>query len=69
MGNPLSRNPLDRAAAQPPATLGEGCLSRYDLEQLSEEAGTSFPDAAQLWHSLHPEAPLTAPEEDQETTE
>jgi hypothetical protein len=55
-GNPLGGNPLDKATAQPPATLGEGCLSRYDLEQLGEEVGTAFPQAQQLWRSLHPEA-------------
>ena len=50
-------DPLDKATAQPPATLGEGCLSRYDLEQLNAEAGTDFPGAAELWQTLHPENP------------
>lgn len=59
-------DPLDKATAQPPATLGEGCLSRYDLDQLDAEAGTDFPDAQQLWRSLHPEVPTA---EDDEATE
>jgi hypothetical protein len=32
--------------------LGEGCTSRYDPEALSEEDGTEFPGAAQLWSEL-----------------
>ncbi len=35
-----------------PATLGEGCLSRYDPDALSPEDGTDFPDAARLWDEL-----------------
>lgn len=45
--------PLDKAAAQAPATLGEGCLSRYDLDALDAEAGTEFSEAAELWRQLH----------------
>lgn len=44
--------PLDKAAAQAPATLGEGCLSRYDLDALNAEAGTEFSEAAELWRQL-----------------
>lgn len=44
--------PLDKAAAQAPATLGEGCLSRYDLDALDAEAGTEFSEAAELWRQL-----------------
>jgi hypothetical protein len=41
------------------ATLGEGCLSRYDPDDLSPEDGTEFPGAAQLWEQLQeqPEKP------------
>lgn len=55
------RAPLDQATAQPPATLGEGCLSRYDLARLDPGAGTDFPGAAELWQALHaPEPDLQA---------
>ncbi|SEN12272.1 hypothetical protein SAMN04487857_11087 [Pseudomonas sp. ok272] len=42
-------DPLDKATAKAPATLGEGCLSRYDPDALSTEDGTEFPGAAELW--------------------
>lgn len=62
-------DPLDKATAQPPATLGEGCLSRYDLEQLDSEAGTDFPGAAELWQALHPgpAAPGTSEDDEAQT--
>ncbi len=41
--------------ATPPPTLGEGCTSRYDVDALSEEDGTEFPGAADLWRELHEE--------------
>ncbi len=48
-------DPLDKATSTAPATLGEGCLSRYDPDDLSDEDGTEFPGAQQLWEALHPE--------------
>ncbi|MDB5997803.1 MAG: hypothetical protein JWP42_4939 [Pseudomonas sp.] len=48
-------DPLDKATSKAPATLGEGCLSRYDPDDLSPEDGTEFPGAAQLWEALNPE--------------
>jgi len=45
-------DPLDKATSQPPATLGEGCLSRYDPEAMDEEDGTDFPGAEALWRSV-----------------
>ena len=45
-------DPLDNATSRAPATVGEGCLSRYDPEALSVEDGTDFPDAARLWEQL-----------------
>lgn len=42
-------DPLDKATSKAPATLGEGCLSRYDPDDLSPEDGTEFPGAAELW--------------------
>lgn len=48
-------DPLDKATAKAPATLGEGCLSRFDPNELSPEDGTEFPDAAKLWEQLHPQ--------------
>jgi hypothetical protein len=45
-------DPLDKATSTAPATLGEGCLSRYDPDDLSSEDGTEFPCAAELWQQL-----------------
>ena len=45
-------DPLDKATSKAPATLGEGCLSRYDPDDLSPEDGTDFPGAAELWEQL-----------------
>lgn len=45
-------DPLDKATSRAPATLGEGCLSRYDPNALSDGDGTDFPDAARLWEQL-----------------
>lgn len=42
-------DPLDKATSKAPATLGEGCLSRYDPDDLDSEDGTEFPGAAELW--------------------
>jgi len=50
-------DPLDKATSKAPATLGEGCLSRYDPDDLSPEDGTDFPDAAALWEQLNEEKP------------
>jgi hypothetical protein len=47
-------DPLDKATSKAPATLGEGCLSRYDPEDMSPEDGTEFPGAAELWEQLKP---------------
>lgn len=44
-------DPLDKATAHPPPTLGEGCLSRYDPDALDSEDGTDFPGAAELWQA------------------
>ena len=44
-------DPRDKATSTPPPTLGEGCTSRYDPEALSEDDGTDFPGAAELWES------------------
>ncbi|MDO7897246.1 hypothetical protein [Pseudomonas citrulli] len=48
-------DPLDKATSRAPATLGEGCLSRYDPDDLGPEDGTEFPDAAELWKQTHPD--------------
>ena len=45
-------DPLDTATAKAPPTLGEGCVRRYDPEALSEEDGTDFAEAAELWRQL-----------------
>ncbi|WP_314387427.1 hypothetical protein [Pseudomonas brenneri] len=51
-------DPLDKATSRAPATLGEGCLSRYDPDALGAEDGTDFPDAARLWEQLQEESQL-----------
>lgn len=33
-------DPLDKATSKAPATLGEGCLSRFDPDELDSEDGT-----------------------------
>lgn len=48
-------DPLDKATSKAPPTLGEGCVRRYDPEALSEENGTDFPQAAELWRQLQDE--------------
>ncbi|MCG8906608.1 MULTISPECIES: hypothetical protein [unclassified Pseudomonas] len=50
-------DPKNPGTATPPPTLGEGCTSRYDPDALSDEDGTEFPGAAELWDSLKGEAP------------
>ncbi|MDR9862501.1 MULTISPECIES: hypothetical protein [Pseudomonas] len=48
-------DPLDKATSKAPATLGEGCLSRYDPDDMSPEDGTEFPGAAELWEQIKDE--------------
>ncbi|ROL91601.1 hypothetical protein [Pseudomonas chlororaphis] len=54
-------DPLDKATSKAPATLGEGCLSRYDPDDMSAENGTEFPGAAELWQQLQQDAPDSEP--------
>ncbi|MGP0170709.1 hypothetical protein ACSVIJ_02395 [Pseudomonas sp. NCHU5208] len=49
-------DPLDKATSSAPPTLGEGCVRRYDPEALSEEDGTDFAGAAELWQQLQEDA-------------
>jgi len=49
-------DPLDKATSKAPATLGEGCLSRYDPDDLGPEDGTEFSGAAELWDQLQQES-------------
>lgn len=48
--------------ANPPPTLGEGCVRRYDPEALSEHDGTEFPGAAELWQKLQKVPPVAGDE-------
>ncbi|GIZ11279.1 hypothetical protein [Pseudomonas sp. NCCP-436] len=48
----MSDDPLERATAKAPPTLGEGCVRRFDPDALSDSAGTEFADAAELWRRL-----------------
>ena len=50
--------PLLKVTAKAPATLGEGCLWRYDPDALSEGAGVEFAEAAELWRQLQEQPPL-----------
>lgn len=45
-------DPLDKATSKAPPTLGEGCVWRYDPDALSDEDGTEFAEAAELWRQL-----------------
>lgn len=45
-------DPLDKAAASALPTLGEGCLARFDPDAMSDEHGTEFVGAAELWRQL-----------------
>jgi len=49
---------MKRGEAIPPATLGEGCLQRYDPEALDDSAGTEFAGAAELWAELQQGTPV-----------
>lgn len=49
------QDPLDRATSQPPPTLGEGCVRRYDPDALHPQSGSEFADAAELWRQLQQE--------------
>lgn len=42
--------------AEPPPRLGEGCLSRYDLQAMTGEGGADFSAAAALWRQLQASA-------------
>lgn len=58
-------DPLDKATSRAPATVGEGCLSRYDPQALDAEDGTDFPEAARLWEQMQEQdEPPTVPEKD-----
>lgn len=45
-------NPIDKATSKAPPTVGEGCLSRYDIDAMTPEDGTEFEGAEQLWKQL-----------------
>jgi len=45
-------DPLDKTTSKAPPTLGEGCLSRYDVDAMSPEDGTDFEGAEALWKEL-----------------
>jgi len=60
-------DPLDKATSSAPGTLGEGCLSRYDPDELTPENGTDFEGAGELWRQLHPRADEQVTEDDADT--
>jgi hypothetical protein len=57
-------NPLDRGAAVPVPTRGEGCTRRFDTDAMSDEHGADFADAPCLWRALQDQTsgPQTAVE-------
>ncbi|AVD86872.1 hypothetical protein [Pseudomonas sp. SWI44] len=57
-------DPRDKAGASAHATLGEGCLARFDPEALSDDDGTEFSGAAELWQQLNAPDPASAPATD-----
>lgn len=54
-------DPRKPGTASAPPVLGEGCVQRYDPEALSEEHGTEFPGAAELWNELQQDEGPAAP--------
>lgn len=53
-------DPLDKATSKAPPTIGEGCLSRYDVNALSPEDGADFEGAAELWEQLRQTSEMTS---------
>jgi hypothetical protein len=49
-------DPMRRATASLPPTKGEGCVQRFDLEEVSDDCGAEFSGAARLWAELQAEA-------------
>lgn len=46
-------------AAKLPPTVGEGCVRRYDPDALSDEHGTAFDGAEDLWQRTQREQQST----------
>ncbi|WP_263145232.1 hypothetical protein [Pseudomonas sp. RIT-PI-AD] len=59
------KDPQQPGTSTPPTVIGEGCVSRYDLDEMDESYGTEFPEARRLWDALHPadDGKKGAPEE------
>lgn len=55
-------DPLRKAAPEPLATVGEGCVRRFDHEVLTDELGCSFAEAQKLWCELFLAENKTPPE-------
>ncbi|KPX33713.1 MULTISPECIES: hypothetical protein [Pseudomonas syringae group] len=63
------KEPIDKATSTAPATLGEGCLSRYDPAALTPENGADFDGAAALWRELQQSEEAAGSEEAGEVAE
>ncbi|KGF63335.1 hypothetical protein [Pseudomonas lutea] len=50
-------NPFDKATSKAPPTVGEGCLSRYDVDAMTAQDGAEFEGAEALWKQLMPAEP------------
>lgn len=46
------RDPLEKAVAKAPPTIGGGCTQRFDPDSLNPEDGTDFPGAEELWQQI-----------------
>ena len=46
------QQPILQATVQPLAKIGEGCLSRFDLDALNEQQGADFSAATQFFPQL-----------------
>jgi hypothetical protein len=57
-------DPFEKATSRAPSTRGQGCLSRYDPDELTPDNGADFDGAAQLWRELHPCDPAGESEND-----
>ena len=61
------KNPLDRGAAAPVPTRGEGCTRRFDPDAVSDQHGADFAAAPSLWRAQQEQAEAAAAPADTES--
>lgn len=54
--------PGDKATAQLPPIIGQGCVQRFDPEALNDELGADFSAAALYWQRRQLETRADAPD-------